>query len=210
MQLPPLPEISHPKIQALFQKNDRDLLLLFQRHPDEGQYFAAIFCRYAQVLYTLVATATRSPIQADYLFVRTWEYIFHEMRALDLRATVPQLSLQSWLINVTAMTINRADLPSVEEINYSLADTSPVLWCYLNQALNQLPGNLRLVLLLSRTFHWSAARIAAYLQAEGDRTDATAVNELLIEAYHALEDALPPDIREIYLSDRPMGIPTPA
>jgi len=96
VQLPPLPEIHHPKIQALFQKSDRELVTLFQRHPEEGQYFAAIFCRYGQVLYTLIGTATRSPVQSDYLFVKTWEYIYHEMRVLDLRANTPRLSLQSW------------------------------------------------------------------------------------------------------------------
>lgn len=200
VQLPPLPEIHHPKIQALFQKSDRELVTLFQRHPEEGQYFAAIFCRYGQVLYTLISTATRSPVQSDYLFVKTWEYIYHEMRVLDLRATKPHLSLQSWLINIAAMMINRAEVPPVEDIQYSLRDTPPVFWCYLNQALNQMAGNLRLILLLSQTFQWSHTRIAAYLHAEGENISASDVKQLLVSAYRALEDALPEDIRDIYLA----------
>ncbi|MEE3715971.1 sigma-70 family RNA polymerase sigma factor [Tumidithrix elongata RA019] len=200
MQLPPLPEINHPKVQALFQKSDQELVTLFQRHPDAGQYFAAVFCRYGQVLYTLMSTATRSPVQSDYLFVKTWEYIYHEMRSLDLRAVTPKISLQSWLINIAAMMINRVDLPLVEDIQYSLTETPPVLWCYLNQALNQLAGNLRLVLLLSQTFKWSPARIAAYLQAEGENVSANDTRQLLNEAYQALDEALPEDIREIYLA----------
>ncbi|PZV14387.1 MAG: RNA polymerase subunit sigma-70 [Pseudanabaena sp.] len=200
VQLPPLPEIHHPKIQALFQKSDRELVTLFQRHPEEGQYFAAIFCRYGQVLYTLIATATRSPVQSDYLFVKTWEYIYHEMRVLDLRANKPHLSLQSWLINIAAMMINRAEVPPVEEIQYSLKDTPPVFWCYLNQALNQMAGNLRLILLLSQTFQWSHTRIAAYLHAEGENISASDVKQLLVIAYRALEDALPQDVRDIYLA----------
>jgi hypothetical protein len=200
VQLPHLPEIHHPKIQALFQKSDRELVTLFQRHPEEGQYFAAIFCRYGQVLYTLIGTATRSPVQSDYLFVKTWEYIYHEMRVLDLRANTPRLSLQSWLINIAAMMINRAEVPPVEEIQYSLKDTPPVFWCYLNQALNQMAGNLRLILLLSQTFQWSHTRIAAYLHAEGENISASDVKQLLVKAYHALEDALPEDIRDIYLA----------
>ncbi len=200
VQLPPLPEIHHPKIQALFQKSDLELVTLFQRHPEEGQYFAAIFCRYGQVLYTLIGTATRSPVQSDYLFVKTWEYIYHEMRVLDLRVTTPRLSLQSWLINLAAMMINRAEVPPVEEIQYSLKDTPPVFWCYLNQAFNQLAGNLRLVLLLSQTFQWSHTRIAAYLHAEGESISAGDVTQLLTKAYYALEDALPQDIRDIYLA----------
>ena len=200
VQLPPLPEIHHPKIQALFQKSDRELITLFQRHPEEGQYFAAIFCRYGQVLYTLIGTATRSPVQSDYLFVKTWEYIYHEMRVLDLRANTPSLSLQSWLINVAAMMINRAEVPPVEEIQYSLKDTPPVFWCYLNQALNQIAGNLRLILLLSQTFQWSPTRIAAYLHAEGENISANDVKNLLTKAYRALEEAIPEDIRDIYLT----------
>ncbi len=200
VQLPPLPEIHHPKIQALFQKSDHELVTLFQRYPEEGQYFAAIFCRYGQVLYTLIGTATRSPVQSDYLFVKTWEYIYHEMRVLDLRVTTPRLSLQSWLINIAAMMINRAEVPPVEEIQYSLKDTPPVFWCYLNQALNQMKGNLRLILLLSQTFQWSHTRIAAYLHAEGENISASDVKQLLVKAYQALEDAMPADIRDIYLA----------
>lgn len=199
MQLPPLPELNHPTIQALSQKSDQDLVTMFQRYSESGQYFAAIFCRYGQVLYTLMTTSTRSPVQADYLFVKTWEHIYNELRSLDLRAHSPRLSLQSWLINIAAMMINRADLPPVEEIQYSLSSTPPVFWCYLNQALNQLPGDLRLVLLLSQTFRWSPTRIAAYLQAEGDHASASDVQKQLASAYQAFELALPADIRDIYL-----------
>ncbi len=202
MQLPPLPEINHPIVQALFQKSDQDLVTLFQRYPESGQYFAAIFCRYGQVLYTLMTTSTRSPVQADFLFVKTWEYIYNELRAIDLRTGSPRLSLQSWLINVAAMMINRAELPPVEDIQYSLSSTPPVFWCYLNQALNQLPGNLRLVLMLSQTFHWSSTRIAAYLQAEGDNISASEIQDLLGEAYQTFENALPEDIRDIYLTPK--------
>jgi DNA-directed RNA polymerase specialized sigma24 family protein len=200
VQLPPLVEIKHPVVQELFLKSDQDLVTLFQRHPDSGQYFVAIFCRYGQVLYTLISTSTRSPIQADYLFAQTWDCIYNEMRSLDLRGGNPKLSLQSWLINIAAMMINRAELPAVEDIQYSLEETPPIFWCYLNQALRQLPGNLRLVLLLSQTFHWSNTRIAAYLQAEGEPISANDVQNILTKAYTALESALPEDIRDIYLA----------
>lgn len=200
MQLPPLVEINHPVVQELFLKSDQDLVTLFQRHPDSGQYFVAIFCRYGQVLYTLISTSTRSPLQADYLFAQTWDCIYNEMRSLDLRGGNPKLSLQSWLINIAAIMINRAELPPVEDIQYSLETTPPIFWCYLNQALRQLPGNLRLVLLLSQTFHWSNTRIAAYLQAEGEPISANDVQNILTKAYMALEAALPEDIRDIYLA----------
>ncbi len=197
MRLPIFPETSHPTIQALIQKSDPDLVNLYQRYPEMGQYFAAIFCRYAQVIYTLTATATRSPVQSDYLFVRTWEYIFNELRSLDLRAI--QLSLQSWLINIAALTINQISPPPIEDIQYALPETSPVFWCYLNQTLNLLPGNLRLVTILSQTFRWSHIRIAAYLQAEGEVIAPEDVQKLIDQAYARIAASLPQDIREIYL-----------
>lgn len=63
-----------------------------------------------------------------------------------------------------------------------------------------MAGNLRLILLLSQTFQWSHTRIAAYLHAEGENISASDVKQLLVKAYHALEDALPEDIRDIYLA----------
>lgn len=63
-----------------------------------------------------------------------------------------------------------------------------------------MAGNLRLILLLSQTFQWSHTRIAAYLHAEGENISASDVKQLLVKAYHALEEALPEDIRDIYLA----------
>ncbi|MFM7888061.1 MAG: sigma-70 family RNA polymerase sigma factor, partial [Pseudanabaena sp.] len=64
----------------------------------------------------------------------------------------------------------------------------------------QMSGNLRLVLLLSQTFQWSHTRIAAYLHADGESISTSDVKQLLVKAYQALEDALPEDIRDIYLA----------
>ncbi len=122
------------------------------------------------------------------------------MRVLDLQAMSPRLSLQSWLINIAALMINRSDLPPVEEIQYSLSDTPPVFWCYLNQALNQMPGDLRLVMVLSQTFGWSPSRISAYLQAEGEAISPADVKTMLTRAYQSLDAVLPEDIKDIYLS----------
>jgi hypothetical protein len=77
------------------------------------------------------ATRPAPPVQADYLFALTWRHILNELGGLNLPPEdAPQtaqrsLSLQSWLINVTALCINQAVLPEVEEIHYSLADASP-------------------------------------------------------------------------------------
>jgi DNA-directed RNA polymerase specialized sigma24 family protein len=200
VQIPNFPECSHPLVNSLSHHSDQELLTLLQRHPEVGQYFTAIFCRYSSIVYTLIRHSARSPVQADYLFAITWRHIYHELGGLDLReAGSERLTLQSWLINVTAVCINRAELPPVESIHYSLQAASPPLWCYVEQALGQLPPVQRLMILMAQTFHWSETRIAAYLQAEGEVISPTEVKAQLKEGYQQLEAVLPEDIRTIYL-----------
>jgi len=203
VQVPHFPEANHPLVKSLFHHSDGELLTLFQRYPEAGKYFTAIFCRYSPIVYTLIRHSARSPVQAEYLFALTWQHIYYELGGLDLRANgtsdteVP--TLQHWLINVTAVCINQADLPPVESIHYSLQAASPPLWCYVQQALDRLPPMLRLIVLMSQTFHWSETRIAAYLQAEREKISPAEVKVKLQEGYHLLETALPDDIRAIYL-----------
>ncbi len=204
MQIPHFPESNHPLVKSLFHYSDQELLTLFQRHPDAGKYFTAIFCRYSPLVYTLIRHSARSPVQADYLFALTWRHIYYELSGLDLRSDQPgieNLTLQNWLINMTAFCINEAELPPVEEIHYSLKASSPPLWCYVEQALEQVPPVLRLMVLMAQTFHWSDTRIAAYLQAEGEAIAPSEVPKWLQKGYQLLEANLPADIRAIYLGE---------
>lgn len=203
MQTPQFPEMNHPIVKSLFHHSDQELLSLFQNHLEQGKYFTAIFCRYAQIVYTLIRHSVRSPVQVDYLFAETWRHIYYELRDLNLREGNPSsgetLTLQNWLINVTALQINQIDLPTVESIHYSLKIASPPLWCYILQSLDQLSPLLRLVVLMAETFHWSAPRIAAYLQAEGEAISPAQVKVLLQQGYEGLTENLPEDICQIYL-----------
>ncbi len=199
--IPTFPEANHPLIKSLAHYSDQELLTLFQRHADAGQYFTAIFCRYSSMVYTLIRHSARSPVQADYLFATTWRHIFYELSGLDLRSATGEtiLTLQAWLLNITAICINQADLPAVETIHYSLKEAPPPLWCYIEQALDQIPSVLRLMVLMAQTFGWSETRISAYLQAEGEGMSAAEVRVRLKEGYQLLEEKLPEDIRAIYL-----------
>jgi hypothetical protein len=202
MKMPTFAESRHPLIQALHQFSDADLLTLFQRHPEVGKYFVAIFSRYGPIVYTLIGHSVRSSVQANYLFAVTWRHIYYELGGLDLHESSTEdkpTTLQNWLINITAVCINRVELPPVEAIHYSLPKASPPLWCYLEQALDRLHPLHRLIILMAQTFHWSETRISAYLQAEGERFTAQTVKQQLQEAYQQLEAVLPEDIREIYL-----------
>lgn len=202
MKMPTFAESRHPLIQALHQYSDSDLLTLFQRHPEVGKYFVAIFSRYGPIVYTLIGHSVRSSVQANYLFAVTWRHIYYELGGLDLHESSTDdkpTTLQNWLINITAVCINRVELPPVEAIHYSLQKASPPLWCYLEQALDRLHPLHRLIVLMAQTFHWSETRISAYLQAEGERFTTQTVKQQLQEAYQQLEAVLPEDIREIYL-----------
>ncbi|MEB3288786.1 MAG: sigma-70 family RNA polymerase sigma factor [Leptolyngbya sp.] len=204
--IPYFPESDHYLVQSLQHLSDRELVSLFQRHPEAGRYFTAIFCRYNPMVYTLIRHSARSPVQADYLFALTWRHILHELNGLDCptaEATEDSqkpFTLQNWLVNVTALCINHAVIPEVESIHYSLAQASPPFWCYLEQALDQLPPLERLVLVLALTFRWSEARIVAYLRAEGEKITTADVRQTLDQAYQHLEEVLPEDIRIIYLN----------
>ncbi len=201
--IPSFPECNHPVVKGLTHYSDQDLLTLFQRYPDSGQYFTAIFCRYSPMVYTLIRHSARSPVQADYLFANTWRHIFHELGGVDLRGGSGEseagMTLQSWLINVTAICINRAELPPVEAIQYKLEAAPPPLWCYIERALDQMPPVLRLIVLMAQTFNWSETRISAYLRAEGEAMSPAEVRAQIQEGYRLLEATLPEDVRTIYL-----------
>jgi hypothetical protein len=203
VQIPRFPEVDHPLIQALAQRSDQELLTLFKRHPARGAYFVALFCRYTPLVYTLIGHSARSPVQADYLFALTWRHIYFELGGLELERLAPAqrstATLQNWLINITANAINHANVPPVESIQYSLKAAPPALWCYVQQSLDNMPPLSRLILVLTQAFHWSAPRIAAYLQAEGERLSPREIQQQLIQACEYLETTLPQDIREIYL-----------
>lgn len=221
VQIPSFPECKHAVVENLAHHTDQALLTLFQRQPEAGQYFLAIFCRYSPIVYTLIQHSARSPVQANYLFALTWRHIYHELRGLDLHkmestdeatshqaldwsdtdesSTAKPATLQNWLINITAVCINSAQLPPTESIHYSLDKVSPPLWCYLEQSLSQLTPIQRIVILLSQTFHWSKVRISAYLQAEGEAVSMEELETILQSSYRLVKERLPEDIQSVYL-----------
>jgi len=203
VKLPTFPECNHPVVRLLAHRSDRELLHLFQICPAKGQYFTAIFCRYSHLVYALIRNSAQSPVQVDYLFAKTWQCIYDELQHLKLDKQVSsseQRALQSWILNMSAVSINEANLPPVETINYALSAAPPPLWCYLEEALEHLPATCRLILTLAQTFHWSESRIAAYLATEGEIISPEQVQVQLQEGYQLLEALLPKDIQEIYLS----------
>jgi hypothetical protein len=211
VQIPNFPECNHELVTSLSQLSDRDLLQAFRQQPESGRYFTALFCRYSTLVFTLIRHSAKSPVQADYLFALTWRHVLHELNGLELTADGKDpegkpFSLQSWLINLTALCINQAELPEAESIHYALQEAPPPLWCYVERSLDQISAVERLMVVMAQTFRWSDTRIAAYLQAEGESMTPAQVRQQLQVAYQNLEAALPEDIRAIYLGYLPQAM----
>ncbi len=125
------------------------------------------------------------------------------IKTVEKAASIPEFSLQGWLVNLTAAHINQIKIPDVESIHYVLQDAPPPLWCYTERALESLSPRYRLVVLMAKTFKWSDTRISAYLQAEDEQVSPLEVQVEIRKAYRALEQAIPADIRAIYLQHPP-------
>ncbi len=202
MRIPDFLEAQHPLIQALSLQSDRDLVHLFQQHPDQGQFFVAIYCRYGGLSCALLRNMAPTTLQSDYLFAKVWRNIFFEIAYLDPSAaegTPDDFSLQTWIFNKTALCINQEEAPSVESVQYALDAAPPPLWCYLQMAIDHLSPLQRLVLVLSQTFHWSDTRISGFLQSEGESVERGTVAHLRAEAFEDMMQLVPSDIRTIYL-----------
>jgi hypothetical protein len=202
--IPVFPEAQHSLIKSLAQQSDQALLELFGRYPETGQYFVALFCRYTPLIYPVVVRSAQTPIRSDYLFALVWRHIFNELGGIDItRFAKENLTFQGWLLQTTATYINQVTLPPVEDIHYDIKAASPPYWCYLDRALDELPPDLRLMIVMAQTYNWSETRISAYLQAEGEILSPFEVKKRLSEGYQALEKRLPEDIRSLYLTGNP-------
>jgi hypothetical protein len=208
MRVPEFPEAQHPIVQALSTHSDRELVYGFQQHPEMGQFFVAIFCRYAGLSYVLIRNMARAALQTDYLFAKVWRNIFFELIYLDpgeSSAEADNFSLQTWVFNKTALCINQEETPSIESVQYALDLAPPPLWCYLQVGLDHLPPLQRLVLVLTQTFHWSDARIEGFMQSEGETIARETLVQIKQEGHEALMQTLPQDIRAIYLTPPDMA-----
>lgn len=199
MKIPSFPEVHEPSVRTLFGLSDRKLLSLFQGSPGAGLYFVAIYGRYAPMVYALIRHLASNPAQVDYLFALTWRTIFPALQTVNLDEFAEGSTLQSWLLDVTGVCIHQFEIPPAEAIRYSLQQTPPPFWCYLELALEQLPPRQRLLIVLAQTAQWNAVLIASYLKAEGESITEAEIPQCLADAYRQLEGQLPEDIHKIYL-----------
>lgn len=203
MQLPDLPESYHPLIQALEAESDGALLQGFQTQADQGRYFVALFCRYGLFTYTLLIHAAPERTQTDYLFGHLWRALFGHLRQLDPQSlgsdSNGRPALQAWLVRATAQWLHDQTIPPPETIRYALPALPPPLWCYLEQALTDVPPHLRTLLIWSAVQQRPAEAIAAELSQANLKLSAVQITQLLEQGYQDLLTQLPEDIRAIYL-----------
>jgi hypothetical protein len=200
LSIPTFPEANHEILRSLVNYSDRELVSLHQLHPDRGQFFTALFCRYSAIVYSVVRHAVGSNSQADYLFAIVWRQIFEELDRVQLSLDPAATNWQNWLMDITGSTIDRIEVPASDRIRYALADAPPPLRCYLERALERIPPLSRLIVVMTRSLKWNEQRICAYLQGEGQKIPAASIPQYLAQGYQQLEAAIPQDIRDIYLT----------
>lgn len=200
LSIPILSEACHEIVESLADYSDRELIDLHQRHPDEGKYFTALFCRYGAIVASVVQHAAESPIQQQYLFAIAWREIFQELQRVQLPLETADINWQNWIVDITGNTIDRTVVPFPEQIRYAVTTAPPPLWCYLERGLDRISPLSRAIVVMSENFNWNEQRISAYLQGEGETISPAAVPAYLANGYQQLEATLPQDIRDIYLN----------
>jgi hypothetical protein len=183
------------------------LVTHLQNHPDQGRYFIALFCRFERQVEAQLQILVPQRTESQRRWI--WQQLFLGLSQLR-PSDSDSLSLSSWLTQQLENLTNAGEAfshepshPGASEREGAQADISPVLLCYVQQALAKLPPDKRFVLVLHDTFRWSEHQILTQLRQEGISLTAEAMLELIQEARQRLFRELPGDIRALYLRSRP-------
>ncbi|NJK64891.1 MAG: hypothetical protein HC921_21285 [Synechococcaceae cyanobacterium SM2_3_1] len=204
----PWPECRSSLVRGLSIYSDHELVTHLQNHPEQGRYFIALFCRFERQLDAQLRTYPLQLTESQRHWI--WQQLFLELS--QLRLSHPEgLTLPTWFAQqvdrlmsvVEVAPKEQSDQESFSEREQALAEISPVLGCYIQQALAKLPPDQRFVLVLHDTFRWSEHQILTQLRQEGFPLSSAATLNLIQEARQTLFRELPGDIRALYLRTRP-------
>lgn len=204
----PWPECRSSLVRGLSIYSDYELVTHLQNDPDQGRYFIALFCRFERQVDTQLRTYPLQPTASQRHWI--WQQLFLGLSQLHI-SNPEALTLSTWFAQQVDRLMGAVEESAKEqseqalfsEREQALAEISPVLRCYVQQALAKLPSDKRFVLVLHDTFRWSKHQILTQLRQEGVPLSAQAMLELIQEARQALFRELPGDIRALYLRTRP-------
>ncbi len=201
-------------VKEVAHHSDLELLRAFQRQPQVGRYFIALFCRYCTWVDGILAKHLPPQQQAAWR-EKVWLRLYERLQHLDTR-TLPseggRAVLAPWLAAQVRELVwsfaGRSDGPAESEAippqtasaGMARPPLSPALACYLTAALDNLPGDMRFILLLRDRFGWSPDRIAAQLEAERYHLAPEKVDAIVAAARQLLLQHLPADVRALYLA----------
>lgn len=189
-------------IRALSRTSDRELLEQFQQQRQTGRYFIALVCRYEQrVSELLQAYVSQSERLADYARY-VWYHCFRTWQSWDLTRQ-RAIDLDEWLQTAVPTALKRLATTSRggHALPAEISSPLPVpVWCYLMQALEKIPGDLRFILVLSDVFRWTPRQIAQQLSVEGYALAETETEPFVNRARAFVWQMLPSDICSMYVT----------
>ncbi len=196
---PVWPECHSSIIEGLSVHPDQELLQLFQRQPTQARYFVGIVCRFSPVIESLLQ-ARLPEAQHTFWRRRVWQHLYTKIRSLDLYRTE---DLRAWFKAQGEQVLSQRQGVEIPEPQLNAAsELSPALSCYLTDGLAQIAPDLRFILILSDRFQWTLEDITSQLIQEGYEVSVEETQNLLAEARHQLFEALPVDIRALYLTTK--------
>lgn len=201
----PWPECQSSMVRGLEAYSDLELLQSLRSDPKAARYWVSLFCRYHPGVEAVLHQQVSSELIGLWRH-RIWQSLYQQLLKVDPQpwAEAPQQwfdhqvrDLLQQAAATSPMTFPQGTAtPDLEEI-------SPILTCYLHLGLEELPADLRFVLVLSDRFRWSAAQISAQLQSEGYSLSPRDTQQLTETARQQLFQALPADVRALYLTSKP-------
>jgi len=205
-------------VKGVAHHSDLELLRAFQRQPQAARYFIALFCRYCAWVDGILAEHL-PPEQRAAWREEVWLRLYARLQHLDVRTLQSEGGgdpvLAPWLAAQIRELIwpfagrsdgaaeGEAAPPQTASAGAAKLPLSPALACYLSAALDNLPGDMRFILLLRDRFGWSPERIAAQLKADRYYLAPEEVDAIVASARQLLLQHLPADVRALYLAANP-------
>ncbi len=191
-------------VRSLDSLSDRELVQMLQLHPESGRYSVALYCRYRALLKELVRRFCPQPAERAHYLNRLWQQFYQTW--LDADDTAPQWErLDVWITTQLPQVFPQLPAPklpgSIEpdsRLARGSAAVSPPLWCYLQQAIASLPGDLRFILVFAEVFQWQPEQISAQLAAEGYALSLEQVQQAISRSRERLLQLLPSDILSLF------------